>query len=347
MENKMPRLPLWCLCGAALVVSTLDQAKADPVADFYRGRNVNLYIGYSVGGGYDNYARVVARHMGNHIPGNPSILPQNMPGAGSLRALNYLYNAAPKDGTAIAMFGRGMAMEPLIGASPTQFDARKLIWLGSGSDEVSLCGTWHTSRVKTWNDMQTIPFTVGGEGSGSDPDIFAAMLKKVFGIKLRIVSGYPGSAELALAVERGEIDGRCGWSLSSLRQMRPDWLATKQFNPIVQLNLEKSSDLPDVPLITEFATNETQRQILKMILSRQNMARPFAAPPGVPADRAQALVRAFEETMADQEFIEEAKARGLEVNPVSGAEIDRLVREVYQTPPAVVAEAKAALAPQP
>jgi tripartite-type tricarboxylate transporter receptor subunit TctC len=347
MEDKMPRLLLWCLCGAALVASILDQAKADPVADFYRGRNVNLYIGYSVGGGYDNYARVVARHMGSHIPGNPSILPQNMPGAGSLRALNYLYNAAPKDGTAIAMFGRGLAMEPLIGSSPTQFDARKLIWLGSGSDEVSLCGTWHTSRVKTWNDMQTIPFTVGGEGSGSDPDIFAAMLKKVFGIKLRIVSGYPGSAELALAVERGEIDGRCGWSLSSLRQMRPDWLATKQFNPIVQLNLKKSPDLPDVPAITAFATSETQRQILKLILSRQNMARPFAAPPGVPAERAQALLKAFAETMADQEFIDEAKARGLEVNPVSGAEIAQLVRELYQTPPAVVAEAKAALAPEP
>jgi tripartite-type tricarboxylate transporter receptor subunit TctC len=342
----MRRLSLWCLCGIALAFSIFDQAKADPVADFYRGRNVNLYIGYSVGGGYDNYARVLARHLGNHIPGNPSILPQNMPGAGSLRALNYLYNAAPKDGSAIGMFGRGLAMEPLIGSSPTQFDARKLIWLGSGSDEVSLCGTWHTSRIKTWNDMLTVPFTVGGEGSGSDPDIFAAMMKKVFGIKLRIVSGYPGSAELALAVERGEIDGRCGWSLSSLRQMRPDWLATKQFNAIVQLNLKKSPDLPDVPVITEFATTETQRQILKMILSRQSMARPFAAPPGVPADRAEALRAAFDRTMADREFIDEARAAGLEVNPVSGVEIDRLVGEIYQTPPEVVTQAKAAVAPE-
>ena len=335
---------IW-LC-VSLLVLLLDQAKAEPVTDFYRGRTVTLYIGYSVGGGYDNYARVLARHLGNHIPGNPSILPQNMPGAGSLRALNYLYNAAPRDGTAIATFGRGLAMEPLIGSSPTQFDARKLVWLGSGSDEVSLCGTWHTSRIKTWNDMQTIPFTVGGEGSGSDPDIFAAMMKKVFGIKLRIVSGYPGSAELALAVERQEIDGRCGWSLSSLRQMRPDWLATKQFNPVVQLNLEKSPDLPDVPAITEYAQTRAQRQILKLVLSRQSMARPFAAPPGVPADRAEALRQAFERTMADPKFIAEAKAAGLEVNPVSGAEIERLVGELYQTPPDVVAEAKAALAPE-
>jgi tripartite-type tricarboxylate transporter receptor subunit TctC len=341
----MLRILLCCVSGVVLVVSIV-RAQADPVADFYRGRNVNLYIGYSVGGGYDNYARVLARHLGNHIPGNPSILPQNMPGAGSLRALNYLYNAAPKDGTAIATFGRGLAMEPLIGASPTQFDARKLIWLGSGSDEISLCGTWHTSRVKTWKDMLAIPFTVGGEGSGSDPDIFAAMMKNVFGVKLRIVSGYPGSAEVALAVEREEVDGRCGWSLSSLRQMRPDWLASRQFNAIVQLNLAKSPDLPDVPAITEFAQTQTQRQILKLVLSRQNMARPFAAPPGVPADRAQALRQAFDATMADRAFVDEARAAGLEVNPVTGVEIDRLIGEIYQTPPEVVALAKAAVAPE-
>jgi tripartite-type tricarboxylate transporter receptor subunit TctC len=342
----MHRLSLWCLCGIVLAASFLDRAKADAVADFYHGRTVTLFVGYSVGGGYDNYARVLARHLGNHIPGNPSVLPQNMPGAGSLRALNYLYNAAPKDGSAIGTFGRGLAMEPLIGSSPTQFDARKLLWLGSGSDEISLCGTWHASRVKSWNDMQTVPFTVGGEGSGSDPDIFAAMMKNVFGVKLRIVSGYPGSAEVALAVERGEVDGRCGWSLSSLRQMRPDWLATRQFKPIVQLNLTKSPELPEVPAITELATSETQRQILKLVLSRQSMARPFAAPPGLPADRAAALRAAFDRTMADQEFIAEAKAAGLEVNPVSGVEIERLVGELYQTPPDVVAKAKAAVAPE-
>jgi tripartite-type tricarboxylate transporter receptor subunit TctC len=340
----MARLAAYCLYAALAALP--DQAKADAVADFYRGRTVTLYVGYSVGGGYDNYARVLARHLGNHIPGNPSVLPQNMPGAGSLRALNYLYNAAPKDGSAIGTFGRGLAMEPLIGTSPTQFDARKLVWLGSGSDEISLCGTWHTSRVKTWSDMQTIPFTVGGEGSGSDPDIFAAMMKKVFGVKLRTVSGYPGSAELALAVERQEIDGRCGWSLSSLRQMRPDWLPSRQFNPIVQLNLEKSPELPDVPAITEFARTEAQHQILKLVLSRQSMARPFAAPPDVPADRAQALRAAFDRTVADRAFIDEARAAGLEVNPVSGLEIDRLIGELYQTPPDVVAQAKAAVAPE-
>jgi tripartite-type tricarboxylate transporter receptor subunit TctC len=328
---------------AAALMACAGAAQAQSVAEFYRGRNINLYIGYSVGGGYDTYARVLARHMGRHIPGNPSILPQNMPGAGSLRSVNFLYNAAPKDGTAIATFSRGMAMEPLIGSGQASFDARKILWLGSGSDEVSLCGTWHTSRVKTWNDMLTIPFTVGGEGPGSDPDIFSAVVKTIFGLKLRIVSGYPGSAEVALAVERGEIDGRCGWSLSSLKQMRPDWIPTKQFNTVFQLALRKSPDVPDAPLIQDYATTELQRQILKLVLSRQNMARPFAAPPGIPADRAQALRKAFDETMADAEFLNEAKARGVEVNPVSGAEIDKLIAEVYQTPPDVVAQAKAAI----
>src|SRR3981189_1372903 len=188
------------------------RASAEPVADFYRGRSVTLVIGYSAGGGYDAYGRVVASHMSKHLPGNPAIVVQNMPGAGSLRSANYLYNVAPKDGAVIGHFSRGMAMEPLIGTSSTQFDARRFTWLGSGTDEVSVCTTWHTSPVKTWNDMLTIPFTVGGEGSGSDPDIFSAVVRNAFGVKLKLVSGYPGTAEVALAIERGEVDGPRGWS---------------------------------------------------------------------------------------------------------------------------------------
>jgi tripartite-type tricarboxylate transporter receptor subunit TctC len=319
------------------------QARAEPVADFYRGRSIALVIGYSAGGGYDAYGRVLARHMGKHIPGNPTIIPQNMPGAGSLRSANYLYNVAPKDGTVIGHFSRGMAMEPLIGTSATQFDARKFTWLGSGTDEVSVCLTWHTSPVRTWNDMLTIPFTVGGEGTGSDPDIFSAVMRNAFGVKLKLVSGYPGTAEVALAVERGEIDGRCGWSWSSLKLTKPDWIAGKRVNLVTQLALKKSPELPDVPLIFDFATNERQRQILKMMLSRQSMARPFAAPPDLPAERKEALRVAFDRTMADAEFLAEARQRGLEVNPVGGTEIDKLVAELYQTPADIVAELRATI----
>lgn len=325
--------------------ATCAPASADPVEDFYRGRNVTMAIGYSVAGGYDNYARIVARHLGNHIPGNPTILPQNMPGAGSLRSANWLFNAAPKDGSVIGMFSRGMAMEPLIGASQTQFDAQKFSWLGSGTNEVSTCVTWHESPVKSWADALKTPFTVGGEGSGSDPDIFATVVRNVFGIKLRLVSGYPGSAEVALAIERREVDGRCGWSYSSLKMQRPDWVAKKQVNILVQLALAKTPELPDVPLITDFATTDRQRQILRLVFSRQAMARPFAAPPGIPAERKAALRKAFADTMADSAFLDEAKQRGIEVNPVSGDDIDALIGDLYRSAPDVVAEVRASIAP--
>jgi len=332
------------LCLGLALAAWRTPALADPVEDFYRGRNITLIVGYTVGGGYDIYARVLARHMGKHIPGNPAILPQNMPGAGSLRSANYLYNAAPKDGTTFGTFGRGLAMEPLIGVSHTQFDATRFSWLGSGTSEVSICVTWRDSPVKTWGDMLAKNFTVGGEGSGSDPDIFSIVIRNVFGVKLRLVAGYPGGAEVSLAIERREVDGRCGWSYSSLKLQRPDWVRDKQVNIPVQLALHKNPELADVPLITDLATTERQRQILRLVFSRQTMARPFVAPPGIPADRKQALRAAFDQTMADPEFLAEAKARGLEVNPVSGADIDKLIGEVYQTPADVVAEVRAAIA---
>ena len=328
------------LLAAFLALAAPVSARADEIADFYRGRSVTLFIGYSAGGGYDAYGRVLARHLGKHIPGGPSVVVQNMPGAGSLRCANFLYNLAPRDGTAIGHFSRGLAMEPLIGTSPTQFDARRFGWLGSGTDEVSIFVTWHSSAVKSWDDALIKPFTVAGEGSGSDPDVFSAVLKNAFGARLKLVSGYPGSAEVALAIERGEVDGRVGWSWSSLKLLKPDWVAGQRVNFIVQLALNKSQELAQAPLILDFADSERKRQILRLVLSRQPMARPFAAPPGLPQDRLRALRKAFDATMADPEFLAEAKHRGLEVNPVSGSEIDRLVDELYSTPPDIVAETR-------
>jgi tripartite-type tricarboxylate transporter receptor subunit TctC len=328
----------------AAAAAAAGAALAQPAADFYRGKTVTLIVGYSVGGGYDTYARIVARHMARHIPGNPSIIVQNMPGAGSLRATNYLYAVAPKDGTVFGLFGRGLPMEPLIGTSATQYDSRKFSWLGSATNEVSVCAVWHTSPVKSWGDMLSKPFTVGGEGSGSDPDILSAMLKNAFGAKLKTVSGYPGSNEVALAMERGEVDGRCGWSWSSMKATRADWISGKKVNVVVQLSLSKSPELPDVPIVTEFAKTERQRQILNLILSRQVMGRPFAAPPGLPEDRKQALRAAFDATMADPEFRADIASRGLEVNPVNGTEVDKLMAQLYDTPAEAIAEAKAAIA---
>lgn len=177
--------------------------------------------------------------MGKHIPGNPNIVAQNMTGAGSLRLSNYLYNIAPKDGTAIGMIGRGLAMEPLLGSAPAQYDARRFTWIGSISDDVSLCVTWHTSKVKSWKDMLNTGFTLGGEGPGSDPDMFANMIRNVFGAKGRLVVGYPGGNEINLAMERGEVDGCCGWSWSSVKSTKSDWLKNKKINLAVQMGSSK------------------------------------------------------------------------------------------------------------
>src|ERR1700726_2596012 len=327
---------------AVILAALANPARGDSLENFYKGRSITVLIGYSPGGSYDAAGRVLARHMGRHIPGNPSLVPQNMPGAGTLNLVNYLYNVSPKDGTAFGIFARGMAMEPLIGGTNAKFDATKLTWIGSAANEISVCATYATSPVNSWNDALTKEFTVAGNGSGSDPDVFANVLRNRFGVKDRLISGYPGSAEISLAMERGEVDGRCGWSWSSIKAEKSQWLAEHRLNLIVQLALEKAADLPNVPLITELATDDHQRQILKLIFSRQTMGRPFAGPPGIPADRAQASRQAFDLTMKDPEFLAEAATRGLEINPVSGPDIEKLIAELYQTPKDVVAEAREA-----
>src|SRR5580658_6711367 len=324
--------PMRSLVLALLALVGAAAAQAQSVESFYRGRTINLVIGYSVGGGYDIHGRLLARHLGKHIPGNPGIIVQNMPGGGSLRAANYLYNAAPKDGTTISVFSRGMAMEPLIGSSNTHYDSRRFTWIGSITNEVSVCATWSASKVKTWDDMLATPFAVAGEGSGSDPDIFATMIRNVFGAKLRLIPGYPGSAEMTLAIERGEVDGRCGWTWSSIKLQRPEWITGHRLNVLVQLASQRIPDLADVPLLAEHATTERQRQIVNVILGRQVMGRPVVAPPAIPADRKAALRRAFDATMADPEYVAEATARGLEINPVGGAELDKLLGDLYATP---------------
>ena len=210
--------------GLSLVALAMPAgAQAQSVADFYKGKTITVIVGYTAGGGYDLYARALSRHMGRHLPGNSNFIVQNITGAGSLNAANNLYNVAAKDGTAFGTFGRGLAMEPLIGTARVQFDATKFTWLGSGTNEISLCATWHTSPIKTWQDALKEQFTVGGEGAGSDPDTYAAFVRNVFGVKLRLVTGYHGTSDIILAIERGEVDGRCGWSWSSVKSTRPSW----------------------------------------------------------------------------------------------------------------------------
>jgi tripartite-type tricarboxylate transporter receptor subunit TctC len=328
------------LSAALLAVSP---ASAQSVAEFYRGKSIQLLIGFTAGGNYDYSGRLLSRHIGRHIPGNPTIVPQNMPGAGSLRLANTLYNVAPKDGTTFGMVGRGISMEPLLGTNAAKFDSRRFTWIGSVSNETSVCVSWRTSKIKTWNDFRSTPSNVGGQGPGSDDDMFTNMLRNILGVKARLVAGYPGGNEMNLALERGEIDVRCGWSWGSIKTTRASWVASKQLNLILQIALQKARDLPDVPLVMDYAKTDRDRQILQAILSRQQMAWPFAAPPDVPKDRAAALRAAFDATMRDPEYLAEARKRGLEVNPMSGADIDKLIAGIYATPPDVIAAAKAAM----
>ena len=316
-------------------------AQADDVADFYRGRNVSMVIGYTAGGGYDLYARLLARHMSKYIPGNPTIVPQNMPGAGSLKAANYIYGVALKDGATIGTVGRSMATDPLLGES--KFDPREFTWIGSTTSETSVCAVWHTSPVKKWEDMFGKTFTMGGNAPGSEPDVFTSLLKNVFGANVRLVTGYPGGNDVNLAIERGEVDGRCGWSWSSVKSQRPEWLKDKKINILVQLAMKKHSDLPDAPLLLDFAKSEEQRQIVRLVLASLVVGRPFFAPPGIPKDRKMALRMAFDDTMKDLSFREEAAKLDLEIEPVKAAAIDDLLAELYRTPKPVVEKAAAAV----
>jgi tripartite-type tricarboxylate transporter receptor subunit TctC len=344
LEGEMRRMAIGGLCVTAVTTLLNTQAGADEVADFYKGKTVTIIVGYSAGGGYDQYARALSRHMSKHLPGNPNFIVQNVTGAGSVNAANTLYNVSPKDGTMFGTFGRGLAMEPLIGTARVKYDATKFTWLGSGTNEVSVCATWHASPVKTWQDALKTTFTVGGEGAGSDPDTFAALVRNAFGVKLRLVTGYHGTSDIILAIERGEVDGRCGWSWSSVKATRPTWIPEKKLNYLVHMSETKAPELKHIPLISDFA-NDRQKQILRLVLSRQTMGRPFAAPPGIPEDRKQALRRAFDATLKDPAFLAEASKLKLDVNPVSGETVDKLIAELYATPKDIVEETRAAIKP--
>jgi tripartite-type tricarboxylate transporter receptor subunit TctC len=326
-----------------LVLASLASARADSVADFYQGRTIDLEVGYSTGGGYDIYARMLARHLGRFIPGNPTIVPKNMPGAGSLRLANWLAQAAPRDGSTFGTIGRGTAFDPVLGQPGAQFTAGDLSWLGSMNQEVSICASWFDSGVNTFKDLETKELLVGAVSFNDDTGQFAKVLNTVLGTRMKIVAGYPGGNDVVLAMERGEVKGRCGWSWSSVLATHMAWWKEKKINILVQLALNKHPDLPDVPLVTDLAKNPAQRQMLRMIFARQVMGRPFVAPPGIPPERLAALRKAFMDTMADKEFLADSAKAKLEINPADGAKVEALVKEIYATPTAVAQQAAAAL----
>ena len=311
-------------------------AHSQSVADFYRGKTITLQIGYPPGGGYDIYARHLARFYGRHVPGQPAVLSQNVPGAGSLKLVNAIYNTAPRDGTVIGAIGREHVLSPLFGLAGVQFDATKLNWLGNLDSAASLCVAWHTSPIHSMEDLRTQELTVGGTGPGSPMVVMPTVLKHVLGLNFKLVAGYPGGSDVNLAMERGEVQGRCAWSYASLKSTQSDFITDKKIRFLSVSTLKRHPELPDVPSVLEFAKTESDRQILELILTSQLMARPFIAPPELPADRLAALRAAFSAVVRDPDFLAEANKLKLELAPMDAGEITETINRVYATPKPVV-----------
>ncbi|MDX1483049.1 MAG: hypothetical protein R3229_01100 [Alphaproteobacteria bacterium] len=320
-------------------------ATAETDAEFYKNRRLTFHVGFGVGGGYDAYTRAVARHLGRHIPGNPTFIVKNRPGAGSLRLTNELYNVLPQDGSAIGMISRGVSMEVLFGNKQAKFDPTKFNWIGSTNNEVSVCVAWQTTGIDTLEKLLTGNVVIGASGPGSDTTLFAKSLNNVTKANMRIIIGYPTGTAINVAMERGEVQARCGWSWSSAKSTHPHWLKENKVNLLLQLSTSKHPELTakGVPWIMDLAKTERDRKVLTLIFARQAMGRPILAGPGVPDSRVAILRNAFTATMKDPKFLEEARNRNLELEPMGGTELQALITEIMATPPDIVQAAKEAL----
>src|SRR5258705_5568259 len=309
-----------------------ESTSAQAVEEFYKSKSVTMLVGSGAGGGYDTYARIFARHLSRHIPGNPNIIAKNMPAAAGLAAASTLYTVADKDGSTIAAFTNGVAMDPLFGNPGARYDAQKFNWLGSIGKLQNVCATWHQSPVKTIAAARTREVIVAAAGATSNTAIVPKTLNALIGTRFKVIAGYDAGTGLTLAMERGEAEGVCGLSWSTIKVSRPHWIRDKLLNIIVQMGLSKLPDLPDVPSALDLVVDPESKQVLELILIRQEAGRPFAAPPGVPADRLAALRRAFDATLADAEFRADADKAQLEIVPLNPSQIQTVFAEAYRAP---------------
>lgn len=334
------RLPLLAFALASAAVP----AAAQSPADYYKGKTVNVIVGFGPGGGYDLTARTMARHFGNHVPGKPNVIVQNMVGAGGVRAANQVYNVLAKDGLNIAALNQAMPMYQLLGGEGAQYDATKLEWLGSLSYSNNVAYTWNgTIGLKSIHDATTKEVLVGASGVTSDGEIYPRVLNEILGTKFRIISGYSGTSESNLAIERGELHGRGGGSYAGLQTMRPDWVRDKKITILVQVGTVREKELPDVPLLIELAKTEEQKQIAALVTMPVALGYNYWLAPGVPGDRLTALRVGFDTLVKDPAFIAEMNKGGFEVRPKSGAELQALVASVAAIPPAVLGKTKTVL----
>ena len=336
MSSRLPTL-----IGAALLAAAApalaQQGETMP-------KVINIYVAGTAGGGIDLYARMLGRHMGKYIPGNPTINVQDMPGAGGIRAANFIADAAPKDGSAMGTFPGGPLAEPLVGLRNPGYDMSQFQWIGAISRDVSLCISWKGTPFKSLDDARKQEMVVAGTGAGSETDSIPLILNDVLKTKFRVVTGYLGTKETFMAIENGETHGRCGLTFSSLKASKPDWLRDDKINVMLQMGLEKSPELPNVPLASELL-NAEDKQVLELVTMGTAVGRPFAAPPGTPAARVEILRRAFDAAMKDPLLLEEGRTIQAEISPTPGEEVQKIIARLYATPKPVVERTKKLLEP--
>jgi tripartite-type tricarboxylate transporter receptor subunit TctC len=333
------------LCALAALAVSAGTAHADAVEDFYKGRSLTVYIASGAGGGYDAYGRLLAQHLVNHLPGHPQQVPQNMPGAGGRTLANFLYNKAPQDGTAIGILQSPIIMDPLVYGKEAQgvlYDPLKFNWIGSLDQFTPMAVVWHTTGIKTIEDAKGKEIKFGSSGGDVSERIYANILNTMLGTKFVAVAGYSGSAEIALAMERGEVPAFVGWYWAGMKRTKPEWLEKKLVNVLVQFGIAPNPDMKDVPFILDLLKNPDDQKVVRVALSQLAMARPFAAPPNVPKERVEALRAAFDATLTDPAFLADAKQQQLDITPFSGVQIDGLLKDMYSTSPELVARVKAA-----
>lgn len=324
----------WLVCAAAsalMLSGVVGASSTAGAAEFYAGKTVKMIIGFGPGGGYDTWARTIARHLGKHLPGNPTVISENMPGAGSYVAASYLYNVAPKDGTVIGAIARDAAIGPLTGAPGAKFDPLKISWLGTPTTETNVCISFHTAKVKTAEDLFKDQLIVGDTGPGTGTRTYPKVLKALLGMNFKLVGGFRSSVNVFLAMERGEVDGICE-SWDSVIHRRPDWVKNKTINFLFQGGAEPNPELKGIPFILDFAKTPEQKQAIKFLYAGQGIGRPYVAPPNLPPERLKELRDAFAATMKDPAFQAEAKKAKLDLDPKSGEYLHHLMEEIYATP---------------
>ena len=328
---------LMLLCGLALLLAV--PASAQPVAEFYRGKTITMATGTSPGGDYDLRLRMVARHMGKYIPGNPNVTVNNMPGGGGLVVANWLANLAPKDGTAVVAVTQNLAVHQATGAAGIKFDVREFNWIGNTTDTPNVITAWHSTGIRTINDVMERELVVGATGRASGSFLYPYSLNQLVGTKFKIVTGYPGGNDVNIAMERGEVGGRGSNSWAAWKSTRPQWVAEKKIFNLVQVALRRNAELADVPTLMELAKNDDDRQVLAFISADTAISRPLTTNAGVPADRVEALRRAFDATMKDPAFLAEAAKTETDISPMTGEEVQKIAVSTINTPPAVLKRA--------